>query len=917
VASPSRFLYRRFASLLPAAFRSAAGRDLEEAALACLERERRRLGRPGVVLTWMRLLGDTFVTAVVLRWPGWLDRRDPYARQRRLAGRDRRPAFEAFMDTIRKDLRYALRSLRRQPGFAFVTILTLALGIGANTAVFSVVNGVLLRPLPYPHPDRIELITSQFPDIGFDQFWISPPEFVEYRDHNQAFEAVGAYAVRNVTLGSDPPSRPMGALVSAELMPALGVPPLRGRWFTQEDTLPHAPPVVILSYELWQRDFGGDTAIVGRNITVNDLQQQVVGIMPAGFDVHDSKVEIWAPLTLDPSTFSDNRGSHYLYLVGRLKDGIGIDQARADLQRLLEQWQTFAPGAHTPSVDRHRLRIDPLREDIVGGVERALLILQAAVGFVLLIACANLANLLVARADARMREYALRTALGAGRGRLFSQLLVEGLLLTTVAAAAGVGLAYAGLNGLLAINSEAIPRAAGVTIDLPVLGFTLVVAIVTGLVFALVPLAHLGPQRISQAVREAGTRTTAGASRVWMRSTLVVVEVALAVTLVVGAGLLIRSFLNLTRVDMGFNRANLSTFGVILPRTAYAPQQRADFYDRLTTRLRALPGVENVAAMTGLPPLRSVNANDTDFEHIPNNRPRGELPVENVDFYQDVTVGYAETMGIPVIQGRSFERGDVGGAPVVLVNEALVRKFFPGRDPIGGRLKPGYDMFDKEPWFTIVGVLKDVKQGGVAEAAGTELYVLAEQEPRLFQYAPSQMNFVVRSSLPLAALAGEFKRSVQELDPKLPIVAMRSMDDVVGVSIARPRFLTMLLGIFAGLALLLAAVGTYGILAYLVAERRHEIGIRMALGADRGRIMRLVLVRGLALSAAGLAIGLASAVALTRVMASLLFNVAPTDPATLAGVTAVISLVAAGACIIPAWRATRVDPLVVLRDTGA
>jgi putative ABC transport system permease protein len=822
------------------------------------------------------------------------------------------------MDILRKDFLYAVRSLIRQPGFTLVTILTLALGIGANTAVFSVVNGVLLRPLGYPHPEQLEYITSQFPGLGFNQFWVSLPEFVEFRDNNRVFSSVGAYNVGAANLGTAQPSRPVRALVTSELMPALAVPALRGRWFTAADCLPNAPAVAILSWELWQRSYGGREDIVGQTIQVNNQSNEVVGIMPRGYDVHDQKVELWQPLTIDPSTFANSRGGHFLYLVGRRKDGISRAQALADIERLHGEWRTtIAPGQHAPTVPTddnpqpHRLRMDALRDDIIGGVRQALVVLQAAVAFVLLIACANLANLLVARADTRMREYSVRTALGATRMRLFRQLLTEGFVLTFIAAAVGVGLAYAGVQALVAANPDAIPRTAEIGLDRNVLAFTLGVAVLTGLVFALVPLVHLGAVRTAQAFRESSTRTTAGRARLWFRSALVVGEVALAVTLVVGAGLLIRSFLNLTRVDLGFNQSHLSTFGVVLPGPKYNAQQRIDFYDRLATRLRGLPSVQGVTAMTGLPPLRNVNANDTDFEHIPNNRPRGVGPIENVDFYQYVTVGYAETMGIPVLRGRSFEQQDAGGPPVVMINETLAKKFFTDRDAIGGHIKPGGP--PNIPWFTVIGVLKDVKSGGVAESVGTELYMLAEQGPKYGGGAPGSMNFVVRSSMPLSSLSGEYRKAVQELDPTLPLIRMRSMDTVIGDAIARPRFLTLLLGVFAGLALVLAAVGTYGILAYLVSERKQEIGIRMALGADRGNVLMLVLGRGLLLSGIGLVIGLAASLALTRVIATLLFNVTPTDPFTLASVAAVIVLVAVAACIIPAWRATRVDPLVVLK----
>jgi predicted permease len=372
--------------------------------------------------------------------------------------------------------------------------------------------------------------------------------------------------------------------------------------------------------------------------------------------------------------------------------------------------------------------------------------------------------------------------------------------------------------------------------------------------------------------------------------------------------------MNLTRVDMGFDRTELSTFGLVLPGTRYNPQQRVDFYDRLSTRLGAIPGVRGVTSMSGLPPLRNVNANDTDFEHIPNNRPPNSQPAENVDFYQLVSLGYTDTMGIPIVAGRFFEQADTTGAPAVVINQALAKKFFADRDPIGGRIKPGLARFDSLPWFNVIGVLKDVKQGGVAEAAGTEIYILTDQVPKYANFAPGQMNFVVRAAAPFDTLAPQMRQAVQSIDSGLPVIRMREMADVIDAAVARPRFMTVLLGAFAGLALLLAAVGTYGVLSYLVSERKQEIGIRMALGADRGRILRLVLVRGLVLSGVGLVIGLGASIGLSRVLAALLFNVAPTDPRTLAGVSAIIAAVACVACLIPAWRATRVDPLVVLRD---
>jgi len=827
------------------------------------------------------------------------------------------------MDNLRKDLRYALRALWRQPGFAFITIATLALGIGANTAIFSVVNGVLLRPLRYPHPEQLEFITTRFPQLGFDQFWMSPPEFLEFRDHNSTFQSVGAYTTAAVNLGTDPPTRPTAAAVTPELMPTLGVRPTVGRWFTADDSRPAANPVTILSTEIWERAYGLDHSVLGRRVMIDGISTEIVGIMPRGYDVHEQKVEIWLPLTIpDAAALLNQRGSHFLYLVGRLKDGTAPEQAAADIKRMVSIWRrTFAPSGaqHAPDPVRHPLRMDPLKQDIVGGIARALVVLQAAVLVVLVIACANLANLLLARADSRQREFAVRSALGAGRGRLFTQFVTEGLVLAAIASVVGVGLASLAVRGLMALSPTTIPRAADITLDWHVLTFTLALAVVTGLVFGLTPLLHLG-SRLAITLRE-GTRTTGGSRRA-LRNGLVIAEIALAVTLVAAAGLLVRSFVNLLTVDAGFNRSQLVTFGVVpptldsprTPEERQASRQRfVDLFEHMRERLAALPGVQGATGMSGLPPNRPVLANDTDFEWIPRGPdPTQRYPLKNVDYWQYITQHFTETLGVSVLKGRSFEPADVGGAPVVLVNEALAHKFFKDRDPIGERVKP-LDGSDTLPWFTIVGVLKDVKQGGVDAPAGTELFLLEDQLPR-YTSVSTNMYFALRTTAPIDSLAGPIRQIVRDLDPTLPIVKLETMDDVFGESVARPKFLTTLLAIFAVLALALAAVGTYGIMSYLVTQRTREIGIRMALGADRNSILRHFVSSGATLAGIGLLTGLSASFLLTKVMRTLLFGVAPTDPATLALVCGVMAIVAAVACLVPAWRATRVDPLVVLRD---
>ncbi len=558
------------------------------------------------------------------------------------------------MDTLRQDLVHAVRSLWKSPGYAAVTILTLALGIGANSAIFSVINGVLLRPLPYPDPARLLFITSQFPTLGFPQFWVSVPEFIEFRERNRSFEDVGGYRAGAVNLGTaDQPRRVNSALVTSELMPVLGVQPLRGRLFSRPDTLPGAEDVAILSSDVWQSAFGGEESVVGRVIPIDGVSTRIVGIMPPGYDIHEAKAQVWLPLTIDPAT-PGNRGGHFLYLVGRLENGVSESQARSDIESMLAQWNVLNPKMHTPDQKNHRLQFDRLQDDIVGGIGTALWVLQGAVGFVLLIACANLANLLLARAESRQKEYAIRSALGAGRWRLLRQFMTEGVVLALAGGTLGTALGVVGLKAMIAANPESLPRAAEVTLDPGVLAFTLLISVLTGVLFGMAPLLQLREKVVNVSLKEAGQRSTAGAARARLRSGLVMLEVALAVVLVIGAGLLLRSLWNLTTVDAGFKRSQLVTFGLVLPPAQYRePQSRVDFFQRLTGQLSAISGVQSAAVMSGLPPQRLVNANDVDFEGY-SSGPEG--PFENVDYFQTVTQPYLATMGIPIVEGRDFAR---------------------------------------------------------------------------------------------------------------------------------------------------------------------------------------------------------------------------------------------------------------------
>lgn len=812
------------------------------------------------------------------------------------------------MAEVLYDIRYALRTLRRNPGFMVVVVLTLALGIGANSAIFSVVNGVVLRPLSYAQPERLVGIYSQFPGLGFDRFWISPPEYLELRERARSYEAIGAYRTGSVSLGGgDEPVRVASAIATADFFRALGVAPLHGRYYTHEEDLPGAPRVVVLSHSVWQRTFGGDPGVVGRDIEVNGAPRQVVGIMPPGFDIADAGVEAWTPVGLDPAN-RENRGSHFLYLVARLKPEVTLEAAERELAGLVQSWEQQNPGTHVPNLEGHALFLTPLQQDLVGGIRPALLMLLGAVGFVLLIACANVSNLLLAKAEGRGKEIAVRTALGAGGGRLLRQFLTEGVALSLIGGAVGLALGYAGVRALLATSPGSVPRADEIALDATVLIFTLTVSISTGILFGLAPALHLAPRTMNAALREGGQRATAGTGRQRLRRLLVISEVALAVVLLVGSGLMLRSFATLQRVDPGFDARNLLTFRIFLPAARYDTAAQAPFLERVVQRLSALPGVVSVSAMSGLPPLRDVDANDTEFEGI---APTPDGPPQNTDYWQFVTTTYLETMRIPVVAGRGFGAQDgPASGQYVLVNETLARIYYPSADPIGRRIRRP---FGDNPWFTIIGVVEDVKQGGLSEDTGTEVYFHYPQVP-LTLGRPRQMNVVVRTAVQPSALVPAVRREMAALDASLPLAELNTMDGVLHASIAQPRFLTMVLGIFATIALALAAVGTYGVMAYSVTERRQEIGIRMALGAEAAGVLKMVLAQGMIIAGIGLALGIAGALATSRLLSTLLFGVSTHDLVAFLLAPTLLAGVALLACWIPAFRATRVDPARVLRQ---
>ncbi|HLG55455.1 MAG TPA: ABC transporter permease [Vicinamibacterales bacterium] len=834
----------------------------------------------------------------------------------------------ALLNTTWQDVRYGVRTLRRAPAFTAIALLTLGLGIGANTAIFSIVNGVILRPLGYPKPEQLMYLTTQFPGLGFSLFWVSPPEYMEFREINRSFSSVGAYTTGEVNLtAGDRPLRARSAAVDEHLLRALGLQAAQGRLFAAGEANVSGPPptpgqpgpptpppaIAILSHELWQAAFGG-RPIVGQSVDVNGRRLEVLGIMPPGADVMDNRTEIWLPLGLNPAN-RQNRGNHYLYLIGRLKDGVTAQAANTELDALMKNWgERVGVTFHTFSKPNHFLQMKTVQDEILGGASRAIWVLQAAVGLVLLIACANLANLLLARAERRHREFAVRTAIGASRGRLLRQFMTEGVLLSVAGGALGLVLARVGVRALVRAYPTSLPRTSEVIVDPLVLLFTFGIATATGVLFGLAPIMHTRVKGLVTALKEGGARGATGGTRHHVRHGLVMLEVALAVMLVIGAGLLVRTVYNLTNVDAGFDRSRLVTFSITLPPASYPrPSARGQLFQRLLDNLRGVAGVQAATAMSGLPPNRPLNANDTDIDNY--TAPK-EGPAEVVDYYQNVMSDYFETMGIPIVQGRSFQPADAASPGMVaVVNETLANTFWKGQDPIGRRLRQGWN--PQIPWYTVIGVAKDVKQGGVDRETGTEFYFFVDQIAAAtppFNNAPVTMNVVLRTTLPPAALSRTIEGVVSSADRTVPIVRLQEMEDVFAESIRRPRLLAQLVGAFAGLALLLAAIGTYGVLSYMVAERRREIGIRLALGAERSSVLAQIMKQGLVLTAIGVLAGLAGAFGLNRLIASLLFGVQPMDATTLVGVIASITLVAAFACWLPAWRASRLDPSLVLRD---
>ena len=881
--------------LYPRSFRERMGDELVR---TWRERHLRHLGRHGRIRACGRYasdLADLVVGALLERCRVLFRRHDahrPYAQQR-----EREPG----MSNLLKDLRYALRSLSKQPGFALAVIFTVALGVGANTAMFSVVHAVLLRQLPYPEADELMFVfqTDRFNDTRREG--ASGPDYFDYLERQTVFEHLAAYSgAPNPTLTPEgrEPERLTALQVTHTLFPTLGWEAGLGRTFAADETAPGGPAVTVLSHALWVQGFGADPRIIGKSITLDGNAYTVIGVMPAGFPFA-SGTDLFLPLQIGPTTTS--RGNHGLLVLGRLKDGATQRAAQDEMSRIMAALEEEHPD---DNVGRGA-NVEAMGEVVTGGVRPALLILMGAVGLVLLIACVNVANLLFTRGTARRREVAVRAAMGASRGRLVTQFLAESLLLGGVGGALGVALAYAGIGLLRALAPAALPRVESIALSAPVLLFALAITFGTSILFGILPALRSARARVSEELAEGG-RTSVGATTGRIRATLAVTQVTLTFVLAVGAGLLVRSMWNLTSVDPGFQHENLVRVSVSLPQARY-PNNFRDwpevpevhrFHGEVVERLDRLPFVDGVGLALNAPTVPGW----TTRVRIEGGPESVEEGVEEERF-RPVSPGYFAAAGIPLLKGRDLTRHDDGHAPpVAIVNEAFAQKYFPGEDPIGKR----FHFWGN--WREIVGVVGDVKFMGIGEPDRPAFY------PPLAQVPFSQFDIIVKSAAPPPRLFEAVRAEIHEMDPALAVFNAESFESLLSEAIAPQRFNLIMFGLFAALSLCLATVGIYGVIAFGVGRRVHEFGVRMSLGADAGRILKLVLSQGARLIALGIGLGLAGALAASRLMSGLLFAVDPADPLTLAAVAAGVAAVALVATLVPALRASRINPVVALRE---
>jgi predicted permease len=809
------------------------------------------------------------------------------------------------METILKDISYGIRTMIKKPGFTAVAVIALALGIGANSSIFTVVNAVLLRPLPFKNPGQLVIVNETVRRETIETRPASYPDFLDWRNQNQSFDDIAAFDSPSFSLtGTDQPERVPGEIVSASYFPILGIQPAVGRWFLpEEDRTPDASPVAVISYKLWQRRFASDPSLLGKTIKINERDFTVVGIMPQGFEGISGAIEIWVPMmmitTIRPAGLLQTRGNRWHSAIARLKPGVSLEQAQSDMDAIASQIEQENPGTNK---DRG-VQLVAAHEAAVGDMRPTLILLLGAVCFVLLIACANVANLLLARAASRQREVAIRTALGASRGRLVRQLLTESLVLAVAGGAVGLLLAVWGKDLLVAFVGDQIPSYVKPDIDARVLGFTLLVSLLTGIVFGLAPALQASKPGLNELLKEGGRGSTGGASRHRIRRALVITEVALALMLLVGAGLMMRSFERLQAFNPGFEADNLLSVRMNLPRS-YTPEQARAFQQQLVERIEGLPGAKSVALSSDVPLDGNTSATMVPIEGL-------APPDDDIRVYEHtVSPKFFATMGIPLLAGRDFGTQDNDQAPrVIIISESMARRLWPGQDPLGKRISTSRDQNRNRVWDQIVGVAGDAKYRALIldQNNDPDIYLPLLQNP------DGAFALALRTAGDPTGLVSAIRGEVQSLDSNLPVFDITTMRERMKNNTARTRFSTLLLGVFASVAMLLAVVGIYGVMSYSVTQRMHEIGIRQALGATRRDVLKLVVGEGLAVVAVGVGIGLVGAFAATRVLASQLYNVSATDPITFSVIPLVLAGVALGACFIPARRATKVDPMVALR----
>ncbi|MBC7788540.1 MAG: ABC transporter permease [Anaerolineae bacterium] len=799
------------------------------------------------------------------------------------------------MDTLRQDLRYAIRTLSKNSAFTAVAVVCLALGIGVNTTMFSVVNALMLRPLPYREPERLVALYETDPKEGrFDNNW-SFPDFYDVREQSSAFDGMAAHYSRFFTVtGGDQPEGVEGEVVSPAIFRILGIKPLLGRDFAVEEEQAGKENVVLLGHGFWEGRFAGDKAVVGKTLLLNGVSYTVIGVMPPKFAIDEE--QIWVPMALNPGV--EHRGSHYMDVIARLKAETTIERAEKDVNGIALRLQTLYPETNTGTGATAR----SLREEMLPGEVRLVVwVMFGAVCFVLLIACANVANLLLARASSREREMAVRTALGARRFRIVRQLLTESVLIGLMGGILGIGVAYAGLKAMIANIPLTLPFWMVFDIDLKVLAFTLAVALLTGVIFGLAPALQASRANLQSSLKEGGRGSGASAHRSRLRSSLVVAEVALSLVLLIGASLMVKSFLRMRSADTGFDSRNALTMRVYLGGDKYeAFSTRASIFEQILERVGALPGVTNAGAVSAIPLSGNNNYNSFQVEGQPVVL--GEVPAAA---QRTVTSTYFQTMKIPLV-GRSFtDREMRDSTPVVIVNRTLAARYWPGQEAIGKRLRMSTD--STRPWLTVVGVAPDIRMREITSSPESQLYLPYALVPN------RTMSFVIRANGDPTNLIGAVRAQVRAVDPTLPLIEVQTLERLVELSFWENGLYGKMFGTFGIVALLLAAVGVYGVMAYAVAQRTHEIGVRMALGAQAGDVFKMVVGRGLALAVGGVVIGLVGAFAITKVLAGVLYNVKASDPVVFVSIALLLTGVAAVASWAPARRATRVDPLVALR----